>query len=188
MDVPDEVKYYTAFLKRCGSNFLSLVLSRFSPDTFYGTWNQVATSRSTSSLGTGTALKSVQAVYGPQGSSVSVLNSAIAPGGIPITIKGTSYPVLASIPTCRKVVFPSARPGSPGDYWIVYISSDGLTLIVGAPLITEGCLVSPSFGLYIITKKTREEYWADTAELKNISNVCKKLGYNQCWNLPVRTD
>jgi hypothetical protein len=159
---------------------------------FSGIWNQVATSRSTSLFFTGTALKNVQAEYTLDPSNkenVLVKNTTSTPNQVGPSIVGVSKAVDASIPTCRTVAFPY-MPGPPGNYWIVYVSKDGLTLIVGAPLIVENCLVHANFAVYILTKKSREEYWSEKGKKgrSEINEVCKKYGYTKCWNMPVRTD
>ena len=173
---------------------LKVLLSRFSQDTFefVGTWNQVATSRSTSLFFTGTSLKNVQAEYTLDESdnkNIIVKNTTSTTNPVGPNITGISEPVDPAIPTCRTVAFPY-RPGPPGNYWIIYISKDGLTLIVGSPLIVENCLVHANFALYILTKKSRDDFWSTQGKAGRceIKSVCQKYGYTKCWNEPVRTD
>lgn len=187
-------------------------VARFTLKDFLGTWYQVATSRSTSLFNSGTGITNVQATYGidlnatapgleepspalgavQKNPVVTVVNTGTGPNGQVFTVKGTSVARDMDVLTCRTVTFPTTNPYGPpkppGNYWIVYITEDRNTIIIGAPLIVEDCIVHANFGLYILTKKARETYWADGRLVQEINDVCRKYGYTKCWNEPVRTD
>jgi len=182
------IEYYTKFVGRFEK--ISL-LARFKVENFVGTWYQVATSASTLFLGTGPNKRAVQAIYTvnpafPGG--ITVENSAINETGQKINITGLSLPRSPAIPVCRTVQFAAGPFGSLpiGDYWIVYLSPTSRTLVVGAPLITNGELNDPRFGLYVLARD-RKEYATDLLEQSRLAFFYKKYGYTQVYNAPIPT-
>lgn len=182
------IAYYTNYVGRFET--LSL-LARFKVENFVGTWYQVATSASTLFLGTGPNKREVQAIYTvnptfPGG--INVENSAINETGQKINITGISLPRSPALPLCRTVQFAPGPFGflPIGDYWIIYLSPTSRTLVVGAPLITNGVLNDPSFGLYVLARD-RKEYAADALEQLRLAYFYKKYGYTNVYNAPIPT-
>ena len=184
------IQYYIDFVGRYET--LSLV-TRFKVENFTGTWYQVATSASTFFLGTGPGKRAVQAVYTVNPSipgAINVENSAINEIGQKIEISGISLPRSLVLPVCRTVQFQSAPGGSGplpiGDYWIIYLSPNNRTLVVGAPLIINGVLKDPSFGIYVLARD-RAEYAADVVEQLRLRFIYVKYGYTKVSNTPIPT-
>jgi hypothetical protein len=136
-----------------------------------GTWNQIATSRSTESLGSGPNLEKVQAVYTQLSGLIGVENSFVSKQGTKISIKGTSRD--RGSPYCRTVTFASSVKRE-GNYWILYISPNEKSFIVCAPIIVEGHIVDPCFGLYVLTQLSYADFWKDQREVACIKQVLKK--------------
>lgn len=177
------IQYYIDFVGRF--EVLSLV-SRFKVENFTGTWYQVATSASTLFLGTGPGKRAVQAVYTVNPSlpgAINVENSAINESGQKIEITGISLPRSPVLPVCRTVQF---GPLPIGDYWIIYLSPNNRTLVVGAPLIINGVLKDPSFGIYVLARD-RAEYAADVVEQLRLRYIYVKYGYTKLSNIPIPT-
>lgn len=177
------IQYYINFVGRFET--LSLV-TRFKIENFIGTWYQVATSASTLFLGTGPGKRSVQAVYTVNPTipgAINVENSAINESGQKIEITGISLPRSPLIPVCRTVQF---GPLPIGDYWIIYLSPDSRTLVVAAPLIINGVLKDPSFGIYVLARD-RAEYAADAVEQLRLAYIYRKYGFTKFTNIPIPT-
>ena len=177
------IQYYIDFVGRYET--LSLV-TRFKIENFIGTWYQVATSASTLFLGTGPGKRAVQAVYTVNPSipgAINVENSAINEIGQKIEITGISLPRSPVLPVCRTVQF---GPLPIGDYWIIYLSPDSRTLVVAAPLIINGVLKDPSFGIYVLARD-RAEYAADAVEQLRLTYIFVKYGFTKISNIPIPT-
>jgi hypothetical protein len=150
-----------------------------------GTWNQVATSRSTETLGSGPNLQKVQAVYTKNMQNITVENSFVTSQGVRQSIKGISRD--RGSPYCRTVEFPSIPGGREGNYWIIYISPNEESFIVSAPIIVNGNVVDPNFGLYILTKLSFADFWKDKKEIASINQVLIKYGFTKYLNEPIIT-
>lgn len=176
------VNFYKKFV---GNAETQRLVASFKIDTFVGTWNQVATSPSTRIFGTGVTKKSVKAVYTVNPTipgAVNLVNSAINEAGEPVEIKGISYPRRPLLPVCRTVQFEGLKP--VGDYWILYLSAN--VLVVSAPLIINGMLMDPSFGIYVLARD-RAAYASNLEEQTLLTDLYKKYGYTKQSNTPVPT-
>jgi len=176
------------YIKFVGSAEVADLIKRFDVNNFYGTWYQVYTSRSTAIFGTGPKKQDVKAVYGADlniPGNVSVYNKAINTDGKMIEIQGTSR-ARNGIATCRTVKFPTV-PGPEGDYWIIYLSNDLQTIIVGSPLIIFNFELTPNFALYVLTKHSPENFFNDSVEIYKVQKVLKKYGFVHWWNRAIKT-
>jgi lipocalin len=177
--------YYRKFV---GSNEVDDLIKRFDVNNFFGTWNQVYTSRSTGLFGTGIKKRNVMAVYGADlkiPGNVSVYNTALNPDGKRIEIYGTSRS-RNGVATCRTVSFPTVN-APEGDYWIIYLSNDLQTIIVASPLIISNLKLSSNFALYVLTKKSGEDFFKDSVEVDKVQKVLKKYGFKRWWNRAIIT-
>lgn len=180
-----------SYKKFVGEEKLQIVNNRFKSSNFVFAnkdWNQVMTTRSTTISGTGLGVASVKALYEPilgKNSEFTVNNFGLNENFKPIRIKGITSPRCKDIPTCRTVTFDSIN--ITGDYWILYISNDLKTIVVGFPLFIPGTsiLITSNFGCYVITQKTREEFWNKKENVDEILNVTNNLGFTNFFNKPL---
>ncbi len=158
-------------------------------NAYLGKWFQVATSRSTALLGTGTDYRNVTALYNisfvdtqwPK-SVITVLNSGLKGNGNYTEIKGYSY-TTGNLPTKRKLHFDGVP--TDGNYWIVYLGpiinkEYAYAIVSGA--ITK--VVGTRFSLYILARNV-EEYRAHYES--TVKQWCKDNGYTMWWNEYVST-
>ena len=172
------LQQYVSFVKN-----LPLLLERFKILKITNTWQQVLTSRSTGIMGTGISFCSVTAEYKLlQDGSISLVNRAYNNEKKAVTIKGVCIYEEKNIPTCRTVTFDNLP--IHGDYWIIYISKDGSSFIVSAPLVILGRVCFPNFGLYVLTLN-RNEYWHNIPLQKEITNVLEEYGFTNYFNQAV---
>jgi hypothetical protein len=182
------VESYKKFL---GVERLKTVTDRFKLSNFrFGNvrWNQVMTTRTTTISGTGLGASSVGALYEPilgKEGEFTVNNSGLGENFRPIGVQGTTAPRSKDFPTCRTVTFNSLN--FTADYWILYISEDLKTVVVGSPLFIPGTsiLVAPNFGIYVITQKTREDFWSLRDNVDEILNLTNNLGFTNFFNKPL---
>jgi lipocalin len=176
------INYYKRFV---GTAATQRLVAGFKIDNFVGTWYQVATSTSTEIYGTGLTKKDVKAVYtfDPKFPDyVSLVNSAINEEGKTVEIKGRSFPRNPALPVCRTVQFEGLKP--VGDYWIIYLSAN--VLVVAAPLIINGMLKDPRFGIYVLARN-RAAFEQNLDEQKLLADLYKKYGYTKPANTPMPT-
>ena len=174
-----------------GKENLKILLDRFnSPNFMFNDilWNQVLTTRSTAFFGTGIGNSSVSVVYrliDSENKIFSVNNKGLGENFEPKGVKGTTNARSKDVPTCRIVSFESL--GFDGDYWILYVSEDYLTILVASPLFIPetSILVSPNFGCYILTHKTHSQFWNDSNGVQEIRDVAKNFGYDNFFNKPL---
>jgi lipocalin len=171
-------------------NFLPIpVEPTLNTNAYLGKWFQVATSRSTALLGTGTDYRNVTALYNisfvdtqwPK-SVITVLNSGLKGNGNYTEIKGYSY-TTGNLPTKRKLHFDGVP--TDGNYWIVYLgpiinNEYAYAIVSGA--ITK--VVGTRFSLYILARNV-EEY--RTHYESTVKQWCKDNGYTMWWNEYVST-
>lgn len=182
------IESYKKFL---GAEKLKTVTDRFKSSNFkFGdvSWNQVMTTRTTTISGTGLGATSVEALYEPivgKDGEFTVNNFGLGENFKPIGVQGTTAPRSKDIPTCRTVTFSSLK--ITADYWILYVSEDLQTVIVGSPLFIPGTsvLVAPNFGIYVITRKTREDFWGIKENVDEILNFTNSLGFTNFFNKPL---
>jgi hypothetical protein len=162
---------------------LPTLLQRFGELDITHKWPQVMTSRSTGIMGTGIAFSSVSADYKLQrDGSFKLLNRAYNSDFKPVFISGLCKCADNTVPTCRTVKFDDLF--FEGDYWITYISADKSTFIVSAPLILLGKVLTPNFGLYVLTRD-RDKYWTNDALQAEINAVLLDYDFTSYWNKPV---
>lgn len=158
--------------------------NRFKKLKITNKWEQVLTSRSTGLYGTGVTYSSVSADYKLNlNGSISLTNMAYDTNFKPVFVNGISKARDPNVPTCRTVEF-NNRSGAKGNYWIVYISDDLSTFIVGAPLIIFNKLIIPNTGLYVLTLN-RDKFWKNNNLQQEIFAILKKYGYTNFFNKPI---
>lgn len=157
-------------------------------NAYLGTWNQVATSRSTSLLGTGVNFTNVSAVYGTNYDSeldqdvLTVCNSGVNENGNYTEIKGYSY-TTGDSDTKRKLHFDDVPVD--GNYWILKLgpikNGEYDYSIVGGPISNY---VATRFSLYVLARN-REEY-QELYETE-VKQWCIDNGFRFYWNEYVPT-
>lgn len=158
--------------------------NRFKKLKITNKWQQVLTSRSTGLFGTGITFSSVSASYKLNSNgSISLINGAYNTNFKPVFVGGVCKARDPNVPTCRTVEFTN-RNGAKGDYWIIYISADLSTFIVGAPLIIFNKLIIPNTGLYVLSLD-REKFWKNIKLQQEIFAILKKYGYTNFFNKPI---
>ena len=171
-------KQYTSYIKD-----LPTLLKRFNELDITHKWQQVLTSVSTGIMGTGIAFSSVSADYTLNyDGSISLVNRAYNNDFKPIYIAGVCTCADNTVPTCRVVQFDNLI--IKGDYWITYISADKSTFIVSAPIVLFGQVLTPNFGLYVLTRD-RDKYWSNDVLQTEINAVLLDYGFTSYWNKPV---
>lgn len=182
-------KLYRDFV---GAEGLKTLEERFSIERFTRRWRQVMTSLSTQIMGTGITFSSVNAIYAlsDDGDTIDVINSAYNGKFEKIFIKGKSTK-RGILETCRTVKF--EKIDIEGDYWIFYINGPGDIVLVAAPIIIPTIwgpiCVTNTFGLYVLTLRSRDKFWDNTQESQEqreeINEVLKKYGFTNFYNCPV---
>lgn len=172
---------------------LETLKERFRIDRFtQGDWRQVMTSLSTQIMGTGITFSSVSATYteSDDKGTIYVTNRANNGKLEKIFINGKSTK-RHELETCRTVKFD--KIDIEGDYWIFYINGPADIMLVAAPIIIPTILgpicVTNTFGLYVLTMRTREKFWGDNEESRGqraeINKQLKKYGFTNFYNCPV---
>ena len=175
MNIVSQYKEYVHDYKTLKSRFKKLDITN--------TWQQVLTSRSTGIMGTGISFSSVCAEYKLNSDgTISLTNKAFDTDLKPVYITGICKYLDPLVPTCRVVKFDKRE--FEGEYWIIYVSKDLSTFVVGAPLIVLGKLIIPNVGLYVLTKN-RDMYWKNDELQKEISKVLDDYGYTNYFNKPI---
>jgi lipocalin len=185
-DIPEKLKgvqdsivvgYYKDFV---GEKEVEKLVKQFDVNKFCRRWEQVLTSRSTALFGrTGLTSSSVYANYTlEEDGNVGVFNNSFDGDFNNQSITGVSRARDPTIPTCRTVKFDSLNPAFEGDYWILYISPDFNTVVVGSPLITPyvPIKITDNFALYVLAAN-REAFWASDKNYTEVSKVLKKYGF-----------
>ena len=179
----ETVKLYKRYV---GTDF-NTIQTNFAKIDFSGDWYQVMTSRSTGLFGTGIDYSSVKANYstGADPNIINVINSSYDANFNQKSIFGISRARDNTIPTCRTVKF-DVNP-IEGDYWIIYVSDDGNTVVVSAPLIIPGIplLLSNNFGVYVLTRDI-SNFWVES-NAKTVLAFLRRKGFTQIWNKPVNS-
>lgn len=164
------------------------VEENLSIDSYLGRWYQVATSRSTKFLGTGTDYRNVTAEYelsvnaNLEKDVINVFNYGIDGNGNYTSIKGYSY-TIGKQPTKRKVHF----DGVPvdGNYWIVCLgpkkNNQYQYAIVSGPITTW---FGTRFSLYVLARNINEY---KTLYEKQVKKWCNENGFIYYWNQYVST-
>lgn len=189
---PAPKKSYNALLLEVYKEFvgkkeLETLLGRLSSsEQLVGTWQQVLTSPTTALIGTGLPYTSVQATYtSNDDGSIGVLNEAYDATFKKVSIKGTSEAFDEDVPTFRTVIFRNRK----GNYWIIYATPSGKTIIVVAPIIArfrdKPFVVTNTFAHYVLTKDSAE-FW-DSDERKLTFKALKKYGFTRFYNAPIAT-
>ena len=158
-------------------------------NAYLGKWFQVATSRSTALLGTGTDYRNVTALYNISfvdtqwsKSVITVLNSGLKDNGNYTEIKGYSY-TTGNLPTKRKLHFDGVP--TDGNYWIIHlgpvIKKKYQYAIVAGPIHNW---FGTRFSLYVLARNIKDY----KLKYKHIVETwCKQNGFNTYWNEYVET-
>jgi len=151
---------------------------------YLGTWQQVATSRSTGLLGTGVRYTNVSATYtSREDGTIGVYNRGYNREGNETSISGYSY-ITGDDETKRKVHF----NGVPrdGDYWIVKLGpmvfDEYQYAVVSGPITSY---VGTRFALYVLARNRHAYHQVYETEVRQ---WCKDNGFNMYWNEYVATD
>ena len=156
-------------------------------DYYTGKWHQVATSKSTGLMGTGTNFSSVTAIYECIGNcsqnNISVHNAGINNEGKNVSIKGYSFCKNQKKPGRRKLKFYNLP--FLGNYWIVKLGPirNGKYdySIVTGPL---NRFLGTRFSLYVLCRD-REYYEKNNEE--EVREWCESNGFIFPWNKYIET-
>ena len=152
-------------------------------NSYLGKWYQMATSRSTSLLGTGVNFKNVSAEYKLLNNSLlGVYNSGYNAKSNFTSIRGYSY-VIGDSETKRKLHF----DGVPvdGNYWIVKLGP--IKDEVYRYAIVSGALTrffGTRFSLYVLARD-KHEYKLNYEE--EVKQWCKENNFKFYWNKYIAT-
>jgi lipocalin len=178
---------YMKFMNMIASLFSNMRPIETEPNlnisAYLGTWNQVATSRSTKLMGTGVQYTNVSAHYGPSEEGLSVYNSGYDENGVFQSITGYSY-INGDSETKRKVHF-DVSPVD-GNYWIPKLGpilhGEYQYSIICGPLTSY---VGTRASLYVLARN-RQQYkqlYEDEAK-----QWCVDNGFVFHWNEYVETN
>ncbi len=151
--------------------------------SYLGKWHQMATSRSTSLLGTGIRFKNVSAEYDLlNNSDIGVYNSGYDENNNFTSIRGYSY-ITGNSETKRKLHF----DGVPidGNYWIVKLGPIKNKTYRYA--IVSGALTrffGTRFSLYVLARDKKEYKLKYEQEVKQ---WCKDNNFRFFWNKYIAT-
>ena len=153
-------------------------------ESYLGMWYQVATSRSTSLLGTGPQFSNVTTVYTIlNNTNIGVYNSGLNQHQKFTNISGYSY-VAGDSPTKRKLHFDNVP--LDGNYWIVKLGPliDELYsyAIVSGPVTS---FFGTRFSLYVLARN-RYDYKLNYE--KDVKKWCKKNNFRFFWNKYIPTN
>ena len=156
-------------------------------ESYVGKWFQVATSRSTALMGTGTNFSSVTALYNCidncSSNNITVLNSWINNQGEFVSIEGYSYCNKKSLPTKRKLKFYNLP--FIGNYWIVKLgpirNNKYDYAIVTGPI---NKFIGTRFSLYVLCRDI--DYYKENYE-EEVKEWCQNNGFIFPWNEYVET-
>ena len=157
-------------------------------DYYTGFWHQVATSKSTTFMGTGTNFSSVTAIYECIGNcsqnNISVYNTGINYKGEIVSIKGYSFCKNQQNLGKRKLKFYDLP--FLGNYWIVklgpIVNDKYDYAIVTGPLTR---FLGTRFSLYVLCRD--RVYYQQNYE-KEVKSWCKNNGFIFPWNKYVSTE
>ena len=155
-----------------------------------GKWKQVSTSITTSLIGTGREFSSVEAIYTRnRRGKIRVLNRAYDPDFNKVSIEGEIVQIDKMLPTCLTVAFDS-NPDRIGNYWIVYATPSGKTIIVAVPIVVKFLgkphVITSRFAHYLLTKDS-EAFWNLDEERIPALKALKRLGFYAWYNGPRAT-
>ena len=184
-------KLYNQFLlekykELIGKKNLKTLMKRFdSTDRVLGTWEQVSTSLTTGIIGTGPDYSSVQATYKKNDKGkIRVVNEAYDPELNRVSIQGVIVQIDKNIPTCLTVTFDN-NPNRVGNYWIVYVTPSGRTIIVAVPLVVNFLgkphVITKNFAHYMLTQDS-EAFWNSPEEHVPTLNALNRLGFVSWYN------